>query len=117
MAIPVSTMGAELHTATAALFETNGLRYHGPDFVDAQTSIGLCHCASLRNAKRRNTANIWIQDALERREFELSRVPGEQNPADIITKQVPHGVMQWRLATVECRVVPSDIRPDRRGVA
>lgn len=35
------------------------------------------------------TAKLWIQDALERRDFETVKIAGERNPADILSKLVP----------------------------
>ena len=119
-AIALSSAEAELYAATRALSEAKGLKSLGMDFgeslsirayVDAQATIGLSHRAGLGKARHIETAELWIQDALERREFELLKIPGEQNPADILTKPVPRDTMDRHLWTLGCRAVPADRNP------
>ena len=33
--------------------------------------------------------HLWLQDAVAHQEIEVRRVPGEENPADLLTKYLP----------------------------
>lgn len=71
-----------MYAATMALSQAKGLesmvRAFGEELrirarVDAQAAIGLSHRAGLGNARHTETPEIWIQDASERREFEVRK--------------------------------------------
>lgn len=82
-AIVLSPAGAELHSATGAICEANGLKplggEVGEDFktvawVDAQTTVALSCRNGLDKARHPETAGLCIQDFYERGECELSSV-------------------------------------------
>lgn len=56
-----------------------------------------------------------MQDALERREFELVKVRCEYNPADVLTRPVPQTSLERYLATSGCEVARADSRPEGAG--
>ena len=43
---------------------------------------------------------LWVQEGLRRGDFELYKVRGDQNPADILTKSVPREVLDRHLRTL-----------------
>ena len=51
--------------------------------ADASAAIGIC---------RRNLAvgQLWIQERVRRGDLTLTKWPGGDNPADMLTKHVPH---------------------------
>lgn len=60
--------------------------------IDAQATIGLSHRAGLGKARHMESPELWIQDAVERREFELIKAGGESNPAAVLAKPAPRNV-------------------------
>ena len=39
------------------------------------------------------TADLWVQDRVKKKDFVLERVPGVDNPADILTKHVDQALL------------------------
>lgn len=78
----MSSAEAELCAVTRALTE-ECFTPLGADFgenicirahVDAQANIRLGHRAGLGKARHIETSGLWVQDAFERREFEVVKV-------------------------------------------
>lgn len=94
-AIAVSSAEAEVHAATRELREAKGLKPMRNDIgerlsicscVDAQATIGLrCH-AGFGKARDLETAGFWIQDALDRRVYDLCNIASKLKPAGALTK-------------------------------
>ena len=38
-------------------------------------------------------SDLWVQDRLHRGDFSLTKIPGSENPADLLTKHVPREIM------------------------
>lgn len=57
-------------------------------------------------ARQKETAEFWVQDALERQEFWLIKVREAQNPPDVLTKLVGNDVMCEHLEFLGCGAVP-----------
>lgn len=79
--------------------------------VDAQATKGVSHRSGLGKARDIETAELWIQDALARQEFDLVKVGGERNPADILAKPVPQEMLERHLASLGCWAVPATASP------
>lgn len=103
-----SSAEAELYAAIMALIEAKGPESLGTPFgerprmhayVGAQATIGVSYRAGLGNAWYIQKAELWIQDALERREFELCKIAGDRNPAEAPTKPVPRETLDRQLRT------------------
>ena len=58
------------------------LRIHS----DASAAIGICKRRGLGKVRHLAVADLWIQDRLRTHDFELVKVPGSSNPADLLTK-------------------------------
>lgn len=121
-AIALSSAGAELYAATRAPSQAKVLQSLAMDFgedlcvrahADAQATIGLHYRAGVGKARHTATAELWIQDALERQdqEFVLVKVPRERGPADVITKPGGRGVMNKHLDLLGYRAVRADTSP------
>ena len=64
-------------------------------WTDSSAAIGICARQGLGKLRHLATHLLWIQQAVRSRRFELRKVPGEQNPADLFTK---HMVTREKLA-------------------
>ena len=80
------------------------LRVHS----DATGAIGMCRRRGLGKVRHLAVADLWIQDKVKAKDFDLVKVNGQENPADILTKPVDRGclckhLMRLRLEEEEGR--------------
>lgn len=83
--------------------------------ADAHATTGLSHRVHLGKARKIETVEPWTQDKLERQEFELHKIDGEQDPSDALTKPVQQEALQRRFGAWGCQVVAADDRPSGGG--
>ena len=60
------------------------LRVHS----DATAAIGICHRKGLGKIRHLAVADLWIQDKVRAKDFDLQKVLGADNPADMMTKHI-----------------------------
>ena len=65
----------------------------GALFTDATAAIGICRRRGLGKIRHLHVADLWVQDRLKRGDFALEKIPGAENPADILTKHVARDLM------------------------
>ena len=68
--------------------------------TDATAAIGICRRRGLGKIRHLHVADLWIQDRLRKGDFRLTKVPGSENPADILTKHVPRDVMKKHMTAL-----------------
>ena len=61
--------------------------------TDATAAIGICRRRGLGKVRHLATADLWIQDKLRRKDFQLEKVLGADNPADMLTKHVDRATL------------------------
>ena len=64
---------------------------------DAAAAIGICRRRGLGRVRHLAVANLWVQDRLRTGDFELHKIAGSLNPADILTKHVDWGLLKRHL--------------------
>ena len=64
---------------------------------DAAAAVGICRRKGLGKVRHLATADLWVQDRLKKGDFVLARVPGVDNPANILTKHVDHTLLSKHL--------------------
>ena len=72
--------------------------------TDAAAAIGICRRRGLGKIRHLATADLWVQDRLKRRYVELVKIPGQENPADMLTKHVEKGLLQKHMSTLGLRL-------------
>ena len=55
---------------------------------DAAAAVGICRRKGLGKVRHLATADLWVQDRVKKKDFILARIPGVDNPADVLTKHV-----------------------------
>ena len=55
-------------------------------WTDSSAAIGICSRQGLGKLRHLDTHTLWIQQAVRTGRVDLRKVPGEQNPADLLTK-------------------------------
>ena len=58
------------------------LRVH----TDSDACRGTCNRTGLGRLKHLQVEHLWIQEAVKNRRFDLVRINGTENPADLMTK-------------------------------
>ena len=56
--------------------------------ADAAAAIGVCRRRGLGKIRHLHVADLWVQDKLKSQEFALTKIPGQENAADALTKHV-----------------------------
>mgnify|MGYP002806399548 CR=1 FL=1 len=70
-----------------------GLRIH----VDSSAAIGICKRTGVGKIRHLDTRLLWIQEAVRTRVLEVVKVPGTENPADLMTKPLPRSEIDGHL--------------------
>ena len=68
--------------------------------TDATAAIGICRLRGLGKIRHLATADLWVQDRVRRGDFKLMKIPGSENPADMLTKHVARDVMMRHMERV-----------------
>ncbi len=63
-------------------------------WTDSSAAIGICSRQGLGKLRHLDCHTLWVQQAVRSRRIDLRKVPGELNPADILTK---HAISRDRL--------------------
>ena len=71
---------------------------------DAAAAVGICRRKGLGKIRHLATADLWVQDRLKKKDFELVRVPGVDNPADILTKHVEAALLRKHMLRLGLRL-------------
>ena len=65
--------------------------------TDAVAAVGVCRRRGLGKIRHLHTADLWVQDRLRKGDFSLHRIPGKDNPSDILTKFVDRVTLEKHL--------------------
>ena len=68
--------------------------------TDAAAAIGVCRRRGLGKIRHLATADLWVQEKLRLKEFTLTKTPGSQNPADMLTKHLDRATLEKHLRTL-----------------
>lgn len=107
--VALSSAEAELTGICAAASEGLGLQALCNDLgvplklrvhSDAAAAIGICRRRGLGRVRHLAVADLWIQDRLRTRDFELLKVPGAQNVSDIMTKYVDKACLEKHMQSM-----------------
>ena len=71
-----------------------GREVEGEVYVDSSAAIGVAHRKGNGKLRHVKVGLLWIQDKVEEGEVEVKKVAGEQNPADLLTKNVNIGKVE-----------------------
>ena len=61
--------------------------------VDASAAIGIAQRKGLGKIRHLDVQSLWVQDASRQRRFEVVKVPGADNPSDLMTKHLDAGTI------------------------
>ena len=97
--IALSSAEAELYAMATAASDGLGAKAVSSDFgtptdvflhADASAAIGVAQRKGLGRIRHLDTQALWIQDAVREKRSTLLKVPGAENPADLMTLPIPY---------------------------
>ena len=106
-AITLSSGEAELGGIVKGVTEALGLQSVARDlgieceiqvYADSTAAIGICKRVGIGKVRHLAVGQLWVQERLKSGDFRLYKVAGADNPADLLTKNVPRD-----LADHHCR--------------
>ncbi len=95
--VTLSSAEAELVAAVKTCTELIGITqlahdwgqtWKGEVFVDSSAAIGIAYRRGHGRLRHVKVGTLWIQEKTERGELAIQKIPGESNPADVLTKNV-----------------------------
>ena len=93
--IALSSGESELAAVTKAAAEALGIKSVLADFgvtvkieihSDATAAIGICKRQGSGRVRHLATADLWVQQRVRSRDLKLYKLPGKENPTDLMTK-------------------------------
>ena len=57
-------------------------------YTDSSAAIGICKRSGIGKVRHLATGQLWVQDRIRTKDFELYKVAGTDNPADMLTKHL-----------------------------
>ncbi len=96
--IALSSGEAELYALTKGAANALGLVSLAADFglrlnlhvhTDASAAVGIVHRQGVGKLRHIRVQYLWVQQKLQDGEMTVKKVPGQDNPADLMTKHLP----------------------------
>ena len=78
-----------------------GMEKHGEVLVDSSAALGIVHrqgCGKMRHVK---VGALWIQQKSEQGELAYNKVPGSDNPSDLMTKHLGRNVIDKHMEAIQ----------------
>ena len=91
------TKGAANVLGMMSLAADFGMHLHGRIHSDASAALGVVNRTGVGKLRHIRVQFLWIQDKVRLGELEVKKVPGKENPADLLTKNVDCNTMQRHL--------------------
>ena len=100
--IALSSGESELAAVTKAAAEGFGVQAVLSDFgfavrlevhSDATAAIGICKRQGLGRVRHLATADLWVQQRVRLKQLKLFKLPGKENPSDMMTKYLSSPLM------------------------
>ena len=117
--LALSSGKAELHGIAAGAAQALGMQTILADLgfrvnivlhTDATAAIGIARRKGMGRIRHLDVSDLWVQDKVRSGAIGLVKIPGDQNPADALTKYVDYGILRKSLATMGLEF--RDGRPD-----
>ena len=90
--------GAAMALGLQSLASDLGIHLQVEILTDATAAIGICRRRGLGKIRHLHVSDLWVQDRLRKGDFRLTKIPGADNPADILTKHVPRDILMKHMA-------------------
>ena len=78
-------------------------------WVDSNTAKAITSRLGLGKVRHLEVKYLWVQESYRKKKFEVMKVAGEKNPADVLTKPLSASEMAPKSASVGGRFVDSRV--------
>jgi hypothetical protein len=108
-AVTLSSGEAELCGIVKGTAEALGIQSLGRDlgiemgvnmYTDSSAAAGICRRSGIGRVRHLAVGQLWVQEGLRRGDFKLFKVPGVENPADLLTKHLTRDAVDRHLASM-----------------
>ena len=105
--VALSSGEAELYAANYGGAQALGLKSMMKDLgvtakiellIDAKATMGIINRQGLGKVRHIEVQDLWLQGAIKDKRMKLSKVPGEENMADLMTKPLAAEVIRKHLS-------------------
>ena len=94
------TKGASQALGFVALARDLGMYLHAVVHTDANATLGIVNRQGLGKLRHVNVQYLWLQEKARDKSFSVVKVPGPENPADLMTKYLPAAEIEKHLETL-----------------
>ena len=107
--VALSSAEAELYSLVKGAAQALGMMAVGRDLgvclearihTDASAALGIIQRQGLGKLRHISTQFLWIQDKARSGELEVVKIPGKDNPADVLTKNVPAEILERHMRSL-----------------
>ena len=104
--IAMSSGEAELYAANYGGAQALGIKSMAKDLgieirieilIDAKAAMGIINRQGLGKVRHIEVQDLWLQNAVKEKRLKLSKVPSEENIADLMTKPLPPETIKYHL--------------------
>ncbi len=98
--------GASVALGIKALSEDLGRQYEVPIEIktDASAAIGIANRIGVGKVRHIEVNQLWLQDKVHRKEIKITKVKGEENLADALTKPLDQRGVLRHIEGVRARI-------------
>lgn len=109
--VALSSAEAELISIVRGAAEGLGLRSLLQDLgltanvrlsADASAALSICRRTGAGKVRHLDTRLLWVQDRVRHGELIVHKIPGRENPADVLTKHVSAEILAALLCVLAC---------------
>ena len=86
--------GASTGLGLQAIAKDLGIRWNLVVHTDASAAIGICKRRGLGKVRHLAVSDLWVQDRIRKKDFQIQKIAGVDNPADLMTKILDRPLMQ-----------------------
>ncbi len=107
--VAMSSAEAELYSLTKGAANSLGFMAMAADLgvhldatvhCDASAALGIVQRQGLGKLRHIRVQYLWVQDRLRHGDFRVRKVPGKENPADLLTKHLPAPEVQAHMESL-----------------
>jgi hypothetical protein len=108
-AVTLSSGEAELCGIVKGTAEALGIQSLGRDLgvemcvsihTDSSAAAGICRRSGIGRVRHLAVGQLWVQEGLRRGDFKLFKIPGTENPADLLTKHLAREAVDAHLKRI-----------------
>jgi hypothetical protein len=108
-AVTLSSGEAELCGIVKGTAEALGIQSLGRDLglemsvsihTDSSAAAGICRRSGIGRVRHLAVGQLWVQEGLRRGDFKLYKIPGSENPADLLTKHLARDTIDKHIGSM-----------------